>query len=302
MDLHLIDLLEKKKIDQVIEYLKHPQQLYTTVLRQLIAGKIPNVGNEWIQFKNQLKDAVKKAVLATNGVNKGLAQTFVNQLRDEFSEGSLQSDILSSAFSIDYTGEYEKCDDEEKTKFQQDCEKELIQAIDDSVKSLKCHHEEFAKELSPKVVQYMKTLKNQTVLPRCDTHCPCCFSLCIEAINHNTADIPHDSVHQPSGIAGVHGKDNKELRYKTCIQEYEEDNTIFFGKADTVGKKYKDFAKEFPGWKDPKINEESPLREYILATYNEELAAKYGVKPCSDVPASYFRVLSTIKEQLKTQV
>jgi hypothetical protein len=176
----------------------------------------------------------------------------------------------------------------------------LIQAID-SVKSLKCQ-EEFSKELSPKVVNYMKTLTNKAELPRCETSSPCCYSLCIEAINHNTSEIPHDSVHQPSGIAGVHGRHSKELSHTTCSQEYEEDGTIFFGDADTVGKKYKEFAKEFPEWKDPKINEESPLREYILATYNNELAAKYGVKPCPDVPASYFRVLSSIKEQLKTQV
>jgi hypothetical protein len=83
----------------------------------------------------------------------------------------------------------------------------------------------------------MTTLTNKAVLPRCYTYCPCCSSLCIEAINHNTADIPHDSVHQPSGVVGVHGRHSKELRYKTCSQEYEEDNTIFFGKADTVGKK-----------------------------------------------------------------
>ena len=167
-----------------------------------------------------------------------------------------------------------------------------------TVKSLKCH-DKFSKELSPKVIKYMTTLTNKAVLPRCYTYCPCCSSLCIEAINHNTSEIPHDSVHQPSGVVGVHGRHSKELRYKTCSQEYEEDNTIFFGKADTVGKKYKDFAKEFPGWKDPKINEESPLREYILATYNKELAEKHRVKPCPNVPASYFRVLSTIKEQLK---
>ena len=84
--------------------MKSIKKFYGIVLRRLIAGKIPNVGKEWTKFKNQLKDALKKAVLATNGVNKGLAQTFVNQLRDEFSEGSLQSDILSSAFSIDCTG------------------------------------------------------------------------------------------------------------------------------------------------------------------------------------------------------
>jgi hypothetical protein len=215
-DLHLIDLLEKNKIVQVLDYLEYPREFYGIVLHRLIAGKIPNVEKEWTKFKNQLKDAAKKAAQALNGVNKGLAQTFVDKLRDEFSEGSLQSDILSLAFSIDFTGEYKECDDEEKTKFQQDCEKELIQAID-SVKYLKCH-EEFSKELSPKVVNYMTTLTNKAVLPRCDTYCPCCSSLCIEAINHNTADIPHDSVHQPSGVVGVHGKDNEELRYKTCIR------------------------------------------------------------------------------------
>ena len=89
-----------------------------------------------------------------------------------------------------------------------------------------------------------------------------------------------------------HGRHSKELRHKTCSQRYDEDGTIFFSEKDTVGKKYKEFAKEFRGWKDPKIKEESPLREYILATYNNELAAKYGVKPCPDVPANYFQVLS----------
>jgi|688.fasta_scaffold346530_2 hypothetical protein len=296
MDLHLIDLLEEKRIDQVLDYLRDPKRFYTIVLHRLIAVKIPNVEEEWILFKSQLKDAVKKAALATNGVDKGLAQTFANQLRNEFSEGRLQSDILSSAFSIDCTGEYEECDNEEKTKFQEDCEKELDQAID-SVGSLKCH-EEFAKKLSPKVVQYMKTLKNQTVLPRCDSYCPCCFSLCIEAVNHNTADRPHDSVHQPSGVVGVRDRHSKELCYTTCSQSYEEDAKIYFGDEDTVGKKY----KEFPGWKDPRIKEDSPLREYILATYNKELAEKHRVKPCPNVPASYFRVLSTIKEQLKMEI
>jgi hypothetical protein len=27
---------------------------------------------------------------------------------------------------------------------------------------------------------------------------------------------------------------------------------------------YKDYAKIYPGWKDPQINEEMPVREYIL--------------------------------------
>ena len=62
---------------------------------------------------------------------------------------------------------------------------------------------------------------------------------------------------------------------------------------------YRDYAKVFPGWKDPRINEELTLREYIFATYNEEIAKKYEKKPCANVPAKYFRDLSTIREQLK---
>ena len=71
-----------------------------------------------------------------------------------------------------------------------------------------------------------------------------------------------------------HGRHSKELSHTTCSQEYEEDGTICFGEEDTVGKKYKEFAKEFPGWKDPKIKEESPLREYILATYKQRTCCK----------------------------
>jgi hypothetical protein len=58
-------------------------------------------------------------------------------------------------------------------------------------------------------------------------------------------------------------------------------------------------SRRKPGWKDPRINEELTLREYIFATYNEEIAKKYEKKPCANVPAKYFRDLSTIREQLK---
>ncbi len=94
---------------------------------------------------------------------------------------------------------------------------------------------------------------------------------------------------------------------KNCVTRRAVKNTkktiqFSLAKQTLLVKKYKDFAKKFPGWKDPKINEESPLREYILVTYNKEIAEKNDVKPCPNVPASYFRVLSTIKEQLETQV
>jgi hypothetical protein len=36
----------------------------------------------------------------------------------------------------------------------------------------------------------------------------------------------------------------------------------------------RDFAEVFTGWQDPRINEELPLRDYISAEYNNEIAQK----------------------------
>ena len=50
---------------------------------------------------------------------------------------------------------------------------------------------------------------------------------------------------------------------------------------------------------DPKINEELQFRQYILATYNEDIAKKYDLKPCTDIPSHFFRDFATVREQLK---
>jgi hypothetical protein len=65
---------------------------------------------------------------------------------------------------------------------------------------------------------------------------------------------------------------------------------------------YRDFATVFPGWNNPRINEELPLREYILATYNQDIAKRYHLKPCPNIPLKYFRDLVSIKEQLKREI
>jgi hypothetical protein len=70
----------------------------------------------------------------------------------------------------------------------------------------------------------------------------------------------------------------------------------------TVPYPYRDYAKVFSGWKDPRINEELPLRQYIFATYNNEIAKKYNKKPSTKIPPSYSsRTLSSIKEQLQRE-
>ena len=66
---------------------------------------------------------------------------------------------------------------------------------------------------------------------------------------------------------------------------------------------YKDFSKVFPEWKQPSINgEEWPLREYIMATYNERIADEHGRKPCPDVPDHYKRDLNTIRQNIENEI
>ena len=144
----------------------------------------------------------------------------------------------------------------------------------------------------------MKILNDSAALPRCDACCPMCRSLCIEPANHDTTLRPHDAVHQPGGLGGVHTRNSQELVRSTCSQHCEMDQEFYTAATHTVSRKFRDFANVYSGWKVPRINEELPLRQYILATYNEDVEKLYNVKPCSTIPPEYFRDLSNIREQL----
>nr|CAH0113459.1 unnamed protein product [Daphnia galeata] len=303
MDLFLIDLLEDKQLDKVLDHIRNPKEFYAEVLHRLIAKKIVNVDDEWQSFINHLTQSITHA--AAVKVERRRAQTFVDQLRKEFLEGYLQSETLGFAFSIDCSDEYEDCDNEDTKQFQNACVTELNQVLNKQMGKQASIQDEkkYAKELSPKVVRYMIITSNdKAALPRCDECCCLCKSLCMEAANHDTKEKPHDAIHQPGGVAGTRYHGSDKLSSKTCSQSYEQDRGFFLSGDETVPYKYRDFATVFPGWKDPRINEELPLREYILATYNEEIAKKYKVKPADDIPASYFRHLSSIKQQLKREI
>jgi hypothetical protein len=298
MDLYLIELLEDQQLDKVLDYIRHPKEFYAVVLHRLIAEKIVNVDDEWQSFINHLRRSIAK--VAAIKVNQGRAQNFVDQLRKEFLEGYLQSETLGSAFLMDYNNEYEDCDREDPKQFHEACLTELMKVLkgEASIQNEK----QYAKELSPKVVKYMNTLNDKAALPRCDECCRMCKSPCIEAANHDTKEKPHDAIHQPSGVVGLSYRGSDKLISTTCSQFYEKDHIFYLNGDYTVEYKYRDFATVFPGWKDPRINEELPLREYILATYNKQIAKKYNQKPADDIPASYSPNLSSIKERLKREI
>ncbi|EFX68082.1 hypothetical protein DAPPUDRAFT_114845 [Daphnia pulex] len=270
------------------------------MLHLLIAQKVPNLDEEWQTFRSHLRDAINKA--AAVNVNKEKAQTFVDHLRKEFLDGYLQSETLHSAFRIDCSGEYEDCDNEEKEEFQEACLTKLIEVLEKQ--EAITNQKDYAEQLSPKVVTHMKKVNDKASLSRCDAFCPLCKSLCITPpVHHDTQDGPHDTIHQPGGVAGQCYMHTEELNHRTCHQSYEEENSFYLNGDLTVAYPYRDYANVFPGWKDPRINEELPLCEYILATYNNEIAERYNKKPSTQIPSSYSsRTLSDIKEQLEREI
>ncbi len=135
------------------------------------------------------------------------------------------------------------------------------------------------------LIFYSKFIRN-----RCEAFCRMCKSLCIEAANHDTQDRPHDTIHQPGGVAGLSCVGTEELNHRTCRhainESYEEDGSFYLNGDLTVDYPYRDYAKVFPGWKDPRIIEELPLRQYILTTYNKEISKEYNVKLSTEIPSS----------------
>ena len=113
LDLYLADLLVDENVSKVLNYIRRPHFLYKDVLNRLVTKKVPNVHEEWENFKKNVARLVDKvAKLSVTETNK--CQKFVDGLRNEFLE---ESDCLAKAFLIDCSGEYDDCDADEEEEF-----------------------------------------------------------------------------------------------------------------------------------------------------------------------------------------
>ena len=129
IDLFLADLLVEEKLESVLRYIQRPHFLYKDVLNRLIAEKVPDVKEEWNNFKINLARLIEKAAqLSVTKNNK--CQMFVDALRNEFlKDKGLQSECLAKAFLIDCSGEYEDCDVDEEQEFENICTRSLLEVL-----------------------------------------------------------------------------------------------------------------------------------------------------------------------------
>ena len=112
----------------------------------------------------------------------------------------------------------------------------------------------------------------------CQEPCPLCESPCFLEVSHNG---PHDTFHQPKGLVGMRYVEGKKLSADAC-------NTTpldhHFRLHDGDGSwKYADFSKKFTNWMQPdRTKPVSDYREYLIRSYNKQIAAYYSVNP-SDI-------------------
>ena len=298
LDLALLHLMDDgNKVSVMLENIRKSAEFYEQVMIDLIQEEIPDLKKEWEQFDATLKSAVKSAVIAASSVKSGRAKKFIDEIHSQclgvFNDNYLAMNLIKDSDGC------EGCDHEEENVFKEKC----LQLVEGSTNVLqfwssiwKFWDRHWKMDVSKQVLQHMRSVRGDDVArPRCKIACPRCNSLCIHPANHDTTIKKHDTFHQPGGLAGAHWTEEhpKEifrltLCHQTCSEHFVENNKFIIWNGDKKESHfYRDFAKVYSDWMEPKLDERLPLREYIFAKYQEELAHKYEVKECIEIPSAY---------------
>jgi len=299
LDLALLQLLDQKKVGEMLLKIKHSANFYEEVLLNLIENEIPELCKEYDSFTAIVKGAIKSTVAAASLVPTGKAKKLINDLNSHFLT-LFKDNYLAMNLITDSDG-YEDCDNEEENVFMGKC----LQIAEGLAFQWKIHDSEAKrrKDLSHQVLVYMRNVRREDFTrPRCQASCPHCEALCIHPVNHDISTVKHDTFHQPGGLAGVTWTRHENQSFvdtlceENCTQSYFED---YYFDSPGGEQSYQDFDKVYPEWMNPKLMDRLPLREYIFANYQKALANIHEAKKCLNIPADYQHDLETIRRDLE---
>ena len=284
--------------------IKHSANFYEEVLLNLIENEIPELRKEYDSFNAVVKGAIKSAVAAASLVPTGKAKKLINDLNSQFLT-LFKDNYLAMNLITDSDG-YEDCDNEEENVFMEKC-LELAQRSLFIDWNPNVWHGVWKQYLSRPVLVYMQDVRRDGVTrPRCQAACPQCGSLYIHPANHDTLTVKHDTFHQPGGLNGMRwfcrpGTEKTikvdTLCHETCTMHLASDRSFFLANGEE--KCYRDFDKVYSKWMLPKLMDRLPLREYIFANYQEDLAREYLLKKSIDIPPNYHHDLETIRRDIE---
>lgn len=294
-DLHLIELLDAGKIPDVLSKASRGKEFYAETLNKLVEKEVPNLIAEWSEFQENIAEAIRIASRKSGSTQCGRVKCFIESFQTECLVRFLDSSLVAK-ITID-SNEYEACDAEEEADFLKECNG-LIETLKNGnrVQSDPSYYRK-------RVLQYMRDVRRDEVArPRCKSVCPHCRCICIHPANHPST-IKHNSFHQPIGVTGwrFHCDDPQSewhgtLVSHTCSTGLTKGHKFW---CNNKFHKYDDFEKMYSGWSLPRLTERLPLREYLFATYHQEMAKMFHCKPCLNVPIKYHHNLETIRSDLQ---
>lgn len=297
MDLYLVQLLDRNDVTKVLDLAVNPLDLYNEVLAKLLqsmASDLIRSGKEWDKFVHVLKSFVTTAHDEAVSSPNDRARRYLERLRTSLSSAMKNETLTQQLFTCSGQ-EYAALDRDSTEDFQLHCKDEILASIADSQGPQVAG--DFVVTVSQSALQILRQENVSGVVWRCQACCPFCKSMCIKEFGHDPYKIPHDTIHQPAGIAAVRAKDQVSLSAQSCsnhakkpfLLRWREENNEF---------SLKDWKKTYPMWAKPNQSDEWPLREYIFHKFNRELAELYGLKPCKKLPQRYKRDFAAIRKRL----
>jgi hypothetical protein len=148
--------------------------------------------------------------------------------------------------------------------------------------------------------------KNETVKMRCSEPCPLCKMPCKRDLGHTSSSDDsqrrHDCDHQSTGLGGGYWGDEEKPNYRELVYESCSNHVAAGNRFQKDGEwySYKTFADHYP-WLTPRPTTEAlhEVRQYIFYNYQQQLAAHYNLRPCSNIPSTFNHPLSVLKLDLK---
>ena len=190
----------------------------------------------------------------------------MEELHRQGFESGFRDNFLAKKFPTDSEG-YDGCDNEESKEFLDQSVKQQKAAVD-GIKD-----ESDGKHRVPNILDRLREKRTEEgVRPLCNEACPLCKSLCILPFGHKSAE-KHNTFHQSRALSGGYWTETCDppLAGSLAAHNCSTSGNAQFWHADKWND-YKDFGVVFPDWLQPTFMKHLPLREYILATYNEQMS------------------------------
>ncbi|ETW07101.1 hypothetical protein H310_01744 [Aphanomyces invadans] len=308
LDHSLLCEMKAKRIDNVLRWLQSPTDHSALVIQGLIQAKVKECfGTAADTIVTTMKTCVTTAATDAATFDRDRSKRFIVALRHSLQKalkGSGRSVLVENLPNAD--DDVMNCDHHGPTIFTTSKD---VNVLTSTMQSLERHKAALrpsnytTAELADGILKMIRTEAygaSSGVVPRCGMPCPRCFCPCTKALGHKLSDDPnealHDTYHQPKGIIGSYKVETGQLVAGTCPAAVEKDVYMVLEGGD---RSFREFDKVYPGWAIPTKQEPLPLREYIFATYQAQLAEMHNKAKCVRIPREYYHDLDDITRKIQ---